>query len=56
VGKWDPATTTYVTRNPNIKSGVDALTNRLNGIWADPYISSAPVNGGVYTPIITLPK
>ncbi len=56
VGKWDPNTTTYVTRNPYIKSGIDALSQRLagnNGIF--PNISWPNSSSTANTPLITLP-
>ena len=56
VGTWDPATTTYVTRNPYIKQRVDSLTNRLTDPFGSLNLQAQPVNGRVYTPIITLPR
>ncbi len=50
VGKWDPATTTYVTRNPYIKAAVDTLTTKLQGLGF-----SIPYNGQYNGPLITLP-
>ncbi|MBO4373979.1 MAG: leucine-rich repeat domain-containing protein [Lachnospiraceae bacterium] len=52
VGKWDPETTTYVTRNPYIKSAIDTLSNRLKGLGFDNIFRKDRYNG----PLITLPQ
>ena len=53
-GKWDPDTTTYVSRNPYIKSAIDTLTERLKGLSLDniKIFNTNRYNG----PLITLPQ
>jgi len=60
-GKWDPDSTTYVTRNPALKSMVDSLTDRLSqtaGVLPQQTGQAVPPFGrvlGTYTPVIKLP-
>ncbi|MBQ7463813.1 MAG: leucine-rich repeat domain-containing protein [Lachnospiraceae bacterium] len=52
VGKWDPDTTTYVTRNPYIKSAVDRLSQRLRSTGINPDYNISRYFG----PLINLPQ
>lgn len=53
VGKWDPNTTSYVTRNPYIKSAVDLLTGKLQGLGINPANTTTNI---YYGPLIELPQ
>ena len=51
-GSWDPDTTTYVTRNPFIKSAIDSLTEKLQGLGLSPVYNTDRYFG----PLIRLPQ